>query len=431
MGIRGLCVAGGIGSLVATIALAPGCGGSANSGSGFGSSSGNSSSGSGGSNGSSGGNGSGSSSGIISFGDGGGGEGSAGCPTPNPGNFDFPGDGCDDDGSGSPNTMPVVCDQNLTLTGTAHDMANAMGICQDAAGQKWGIVSAVFTQGYGSGGNINDGQHGIMPNFGTAIMPREGSNLGALSSGFARTWDNSGGTDTGNCTWPPTSPTSYGAPCFKGYQMAMTGGGTAPPGYPKAAAGCMNVNAVLDAISLTLQVKVPLNAQGFQFDFNFYSSEWPEYVCTPYNDSFVAWLTSGAFPGKNGDFNISYDAKGNPVSVNNAFFETCTMNAPTGCCANQGATGCGAPTGTAMCVNGPGGLAGTGFENDGTFCQSPSTGGGSTGWLTTTAPAKPGEVITLQFIVWDTGDVNWDSSVLLDNFKWIKGPTMTGTQPAQ
>jgi hypothetical protein len=176
---------------------------------------------------------------------------------------------------------------------------------------------------------------------------------------------------------------------------------------------------------------VPLNAQGFQFDFNFYSGEWPEYVCTPFNDSFVAWLKSAAFTGKNGDLNISYDAKGNPVSVNNAFFETCTSNAPTGCCASQGMGGCGGPTGTAMCVNGPGGLAGTGFEDDGTYCQNPSTGGGSTGWLTTTAPAKPGEVITIQFIIWDTGDVNWDSSVLLDNFKWIKGPTMTGTQPAQ
>jgi hypothetical protein len=435
MGIRVVCVAGSIGSLVITVALAPGCAASTGD-SGFGSSGGSSNSGSSGSNsgsGSSSGSGSGGASGSGggggNFGDGGF-SGEGGCPAPNPGNFDFPGDGCDDDGDGQDNNMPVVCDQNVTLTGTAHDMANAMGICQDAMGQSWGIVSAVFTQGYGSGGAINDGQHGIMPHFGTTIMAREGSNLGILSAGFAREWDDSTGA-SGACPYPPTGP--YGAPCFKGPQVAMTNGGTAPPGYPKAAAGCTQATDVYDAISLTLQIKVPLNAQGFQFDFDFYSGEWPEYVCTAFNDSFVAWLTSAAFMGKNGDFNISYDAKGNPVSVNNGFFETCTMNTPTGCCTTMDMMGncTSAPTGTAMCVNGPAGLAGTGFEDDGTYCQNPSTGGGSTGWLTTTAPAKPGEVITIQFIIWDTGDVNWDSSVLVDNFKWIKAPTTTGTQPAQ
>jgi hypothetical protein len=82
-------------------------------------------------------------------------------------------------------------------------------------------------------------------------------------------------------------------------------------------------------------------------------------------------------------------------------------------------------------MNGPQELAGTGFEDLGTWCSSQSTGGGSTGWLTTKAPAAPGETITLKLIIWDTGDPNWDSSVILDHFTWIKGPTMTGTQPAQ
>ena len=60
------------------------------------------------------------------------------------------------------------------------------------------------------------------------------------------------------------------------------------------------------------------------------------------------------------------------------------------------------------------------------------TGGGATGWLTTTAPVSPGEVITIQFIIWDTGDANWDSSVLLDHFTWQPGTTTTGTtRPSQ
>jgi hypothetical protein len=430
MGIRVLCVAGAIGSLVVTAGFSQGCGGSSG-GSGFGSSSGGS--GSGGSNGgsNSGGGNSSSSGGVVGFGDASAGEGGGVCE-PNPANYDIPGNNCDDDGDGKVDNTPT-CDGSLMLTGTAHDFANALGLCQDAAGQKWGIVSATYTSGFGGGGAPNDGQHGILPHFGTAIMPREGTMLGALSSGFAREWDNTGGTDTGACTYPPMSPTQYGAPCFKGYQVPMGGMGAAPPGYPKAAASCPSQMGVgiYDTISLTLQVKTPANAQGLQFDFDFYSGEWPEYVCTNFNDSFVAWLQSAAFTGKNGDLNISYDSKGNPLSVNNAFFETCTMNASTGCCANQGMSGCGNPSGTAACTNGPGGLASTGFEDDGTYCGGASTGGGATGWLTTSAPVKPGEVITLQYIIWDTGDPNWDSSVLVDHFTWQPGPTMTGTQPAQ
>ncbi|MGH7297790.1 MAG: choice-of-anchor L domain-containing protein, partial [Polyangiaceae bacterium] len=149
-----------------------------------------------------------------------------------------------------------------------------------------------------------------------------------------------------------------------------------------------------------------------------------EYVCTDFNDSFVAWLTSTAFSGTGGDLNISYDAKNNPVSVNNGFFDRCTPNATTGC---QGTN-----KGTAACAGGPNELEGTGFYNLGNYCSGQSTGGGATGWLTTKAPVKQGETMTIQFIIWDTGDQNWDSSVLVDNFQWQPGPTQTGTgRPAQ
>ncbi len=444
-------VVAALASLVGLVVIGPACG-SSSGGSGFGnnSSSGGSSGGSGGSSGGSGGS-SGSGSGSL-LGDGGSsGAGDGGCPVPSPENYDFPGDGCDDDGNGVAD-MPTVCDQSLSITGTAEDFAHAIDICQDASPTQWGIVSATYTTGY-NGGALpgpgtppancgmtgatstfgGDAQHGILPKFG-AQMPRLGSSLGVLSSGWAREWDDTQGASTGPCTYPPTSATDFGAPCFKGFQEPMTCIGTAPPGYPKAATGCTVANAVLDAISVTLQIKVPANANGLQFDFAFYSGEWPEYVCTPFNDSFVAWLQSTAFTGNppmSGDLNISFDAKNNPVSVNNGFFETCTSNAPTGCCANTTAMGCGAPTGTAACMNGPQGLGGTGFEDEGTYCQAPSTGGGSTGWLTTKAPVTPGETITLQFIIWDTGDPNWDSSVLVDHFTWQRGPTMTGTTVAQ
>ena len=53
--------------------------------------------------------------------------------------------------------------------------------------------------------------------------------------------------------------------------------------------------------------------------------------------------------------------------------------------------------------------------------------GGSTGWLTTTAPIAPNEDITLRFVIFDEGDGVLDSSVLIDNFQWgaatVMGPS--------
>ena len=88
-----------------------------------------------------------------------------------------------------------------------------------------------------------------------------------------------------------------------------------------------------------------------------------------------------------------------------------------------------ASPGTSVCPGGTGELAGTGFDAPGTYCAAPSSGGGATGWLTSTAPVTPGEVITLEFMVWDTGDANLDSSVLIDHFTWV--PTAGSTTPVE
>src|SRR5690606_23685268 len=100
----------------------------------------------------------------------------------------------------------------------------------------------------------------------------------------------------------------------------------------------------------------------------------------------------------------SFDANGNPVSVNIGFFQE---------------PGC--PTCTSSV------LSGTGF--DGT-CDWQSCGG-ATGWLYTTAPVVGGEHITIQFSVWDQGDHVWDSTLLVDNWRWSVDPSNieTGVEP--
>ncbi len=98
--------------------------------------------------------------------------------------------------------------------------------------------------------------------------------------------------------------------------------------------------------------------------------------------------------------NISFDALGNAVSVNNAFFSVC------------------APGGCYTCPSGTAEFAGTGLQG--------GVGGGSD-WLTTTAPVVPGETLTMEFVIFDVGDALWDSSVLLDDFQWSVTPAGVGT----
>ena len=164
-------------------------------------------------------------------------------------------------------------------------------------------------------------------------------------------------------------------------------------------------------------------AASAQVTFNFYSGELPDFVCTEFNDSFVAWLTSSAWKGKGGDFNISFDSQSNPINVNNGFFQVCS---PAG-------TQCSNMKTAATCSLGENQLLGTGFDVKQDYCgtgNSNTTGGGATGWLTTTAPVAPGETITLQFMVWNTGDTAYDSSVLLDNWQWqATDQSVTTTRP--
>jgi hypothetical protein len=277
-------------------------------------------------------------------------------------------------------------------------------------------VSATDTQGYDSTVAPNAGQHGILPAFGTAIAPREGANLGVLSTGYAMVCDDASATAV--CTG-----TGMGDPYFKGTQTAMDpSAGTAPPGYPKSSPTCMAGTTANDVSGVTLQIKVPKNVVGVSFDFDFYSSEWPEYACSRYNDEFVAWLQSEAWLGNVGDLNVAFDTMGNVISVNTPFLNRCTANTPTGCD--------GTVMGTSTCSAGPNELQGTGFYNLGTYCTSQSTGGGSTGWLTSTAPVQGGETITLQLIIWDTEDAFWDSSVLVDNLRWYATPQVVKTTPS-
>jgi hypothetical protein len=346
-------------------------------------------------------------------------------------NSEIPDNGCDDDDDGIKDNKLPTCDTGLSGN-IAEDFAKAIGLCDRADGPKgYGLVSATFTRGFGTAQSPQAEQHNILPKFGNIVKPQEGASLAVLSTGYATEFNGAAGEAFGGQkseVGAPNGVKTYGKDWYdyRDGDPNGAGNGKLPPGFPKAAEGCLQAKATNDVINLKLTIKAPPNAAGFKFDFNFFSGEWPAYICSPFNDGFIAYLTAQGFNGGAGD-NISFDSRKNPVSVNNGFFDRCTAGVQTGC-------GQGGEPGTSQCPGGDLELGGTGFGLTGTWCSvydkkktNSSVNGGATGWLTSQAPVKAGETFTLEFMIWDTGDAVLDSSVLIDNFRWASGNIQTET----
>ncbi len=292
-------------------------------------------------------------------------------PLINPGAVEVPlledgtAEGADNDCNGLIDEALIPCDTNLSPA-IAMDVARSMELCKNVTNATWKI----------DGGPA---AHYIATTFG-ALVPRYGANMGSMSTGSAGPAPNNSDVTLGNnYQHPDPQPGMEGDLCNRRDEMVVN-----------------------DYTELLLEIDVPSNANSFSYDFNFMSREFPEFVCTQFDDTFMAILESQSFNG-----NISFDAQGRPVTINIGFFNVCEVNSTY-------------PAATANCT-GAAELAGTGYGD--------LTGGG-TGWLTTTAPVTPGEKIKLRFIIFDEGDHIFDSEVLLDNFRWygepVEGPITEG-----
>src|SRR5690606_15288016 len=150
-----------------------------------------------------------------------------------------------------------------------------------------------------------------------------------------------------------------------------------------------------DYAELRMSGTVPVGASGCGYNLAFFSTEYPGYYQTGYNDMYVAWLQSEVWTG-----NISFDEMGNPISLNAGFLDYKDAPNPYDCPAP-----CTAP------------------ELQGTVMQTHA----GTKWLTTTAGVSPGEDITIIWAIWDLSDEVLDSVVILDDFRWNfeGGPPVT------
>ena len=278
------------------------------------------------------------------------------------------------------------------MPGSADNGARAIGLCKfiSEGDSGWGVLSARFTTASGVG-TPNPLQSGVLPSFGSAT-PLQGSSLLALSSGVARA--------------PGQANFTSGCDVFD--VMSEFDSEAYAPGFPIASPACPGVRAgdTYNSVALEVRIRVPSNAQGFRFNSNFYTYEYPVYICDEFNDFFaVLQQTDG------GSFeNIVFDTNGDAVSVNNALLQVCTPG-------NHGGRQFDCPLGRDL-------LTGTGFDGtsscggEGDFSGPASEAGGATGWLTTTVPVVGGSVITLRFAIWDSGDPILDSLTVIDGFEW-------------
>ncbi|WP_096334394.1 choice-of-anchor L domain-containing protein [Nannocystis exedens] len=129
------------------------------------------------------------------------------------------------------------------------------------------------------------------------------------------------------------------------------------------------------------------DANGYTFDFAYFSAEFPEWVNTDYNDIFVVWQSSEDYTG-----NVTF-INGQPLTVTALwpidFQGECEFLDPN-------------------CQGGDQHLQGTGYIAD----------GGATGWYKATGGVKPGETFSLTFAIFDMGDSTYDTTAILDNWSW-------------
>jgi len=141
-----------------------------------------------------------------------------------------------------------------------------------------------------------------------------------------------------------------------------------------------------DYVEMRFTTEVPFETYAFSYDFAMFSTEYPNYYQSGYNDMYIGWLESELWTG-----NISFDEMGRPISLNAGFLDYKDAPNPYDC-----PDPCQAPE-----------LQGTGMASH-----------AGTKWLTTTAGVTPGEEITVIFAVFDLSDPVLDTVVLLDNFQW-------------
>ncbi|MCB9568046.1 MAG: DUF4215 domain-containing protein [Myxococcales bacterium] len=331
------------------------------------------------------------------------------------------GDGCEDDCTPTP--LPaclapedyISCDGSLNKNDPLAPF-QALGLaCSDKNSESILISDTQFNSPDATAWQIAKG-------FGSYIDPmtnellysaREGESFVIMSSGKV-----SAPNGQGVVTEPNGSQTGYGSnqnpddnAFLPNYTPADDQSGVLLPQWQKG-----NSNPG-DKIWFSFKTVTPTGTKGYAIDFAFFSSEWPTWVNTTYNDLFVAWQVHEDFTG-----NIS--TIGDLPTTITALHPHWTSKPIAGSktCANFGSDGPG------FSCNEPQ-LQGTGFE-----------GHAGTTWVRINQPFDgmddDNKDLELYFFLADMGDTVLATGVLVDRFRWAcdecipaEDPKCTGEVP--
>jgi hypothetical protein len=321
-----------------------------------------------------------------------------------------PGDGDGDPGDGDPDPTSGT---KFDLSGLPDGNANSGGCtlpphqpCDANSNDPWHAIGVNCPGEYQVNAQFSGDPQALYVHtgqLGTYNPPTyptlEGSKMVILSSGIAQQLTQAGayastalpGNDPLNLP-PPLNPNPVSANQTCSDNPALVGTGD-----------CSNTiqvqwsqgSGAYDYGEMRMSGQVPQGASGFSYNFAFFSTEYPVFYKSSFNDMYIAWLQSEIWTG-----NVSFDEMGNPISLNAGFLDY--KDAPN-------SYDCPAPC--------------TAPELQGTAMQ----GHAGTKWLSTTAGVVPGEDFIIVFAIFDLSDNILDSVVIIDNFEWNceGGPPLT------
>ncbi|MET0286022.1 MAG: choice-of-anchor L domain-containing protein [Polyangiales bacterium] len=336
-----------------------------------------------------------------------------------PAAYDFPGNGIDEDCDGRDATLvDQICDTTLDDDDLEPlDAMRAFGLCgprNSAASGRQGLNAVSLLRLDASKQGLADPRQLWLPERFGQILPREGARMLVLSTGVAR--DSKARDYTPECD-------VFGGMLDTG--SAWAGGVPPPKGFPRDSRACGNKPIstgalAYDDVVVELELRAPFNASAFSFDSMFLTYEYPDFVCSQYNDFFVVLMDPAPDQADDND-NILFDANEDAIGVNSALLSVCETAEPRRVAR------------TIACEQGKDLLKDTGYGAKEATCGAPRNGkdlgGAATGWLHTEMPVRAGRTFTLRFVLWDSGDPLLDSTVLLDNFRWLNTAPSGNTVP--